>query len=391
MAFETRKIFSNKIVIILILFTAAVSFAYYSCCVVGTFSSGGAYGMYDRDGNVYERFGGEVTEGKIAELKELIEETAQTEKGDLLQAQDLLSLAEYIENYNKSCEAKIKSAQRIKAENAALTESSVYIDRLADKVISHYQNRRQLQLGDYSAVNYFGWTQNFTYPSLLLILLCAFVSAELFCAEKRSGVYKINFTSKNGRLSLYKNKLAALAVFSLSVAGIFTAVQLAAVFLKYSISEINAPLQINELFADCPFNIGFLQYVWVILGTRFLGCLFVCALAAFAAVLTDNLIAAAVGTTGVGAALFWLYQSTLEFYGNEKVAVSKVDLHHDVMRTSPICLLNSQCYFVSNDYTDILNFPVTDIVVNITMTVIFIALLTVIGGVLFVRKRRRCS
>lgn len=389
MLFETRKILNNRIVIVLILFTAAVSFAYYAH-VVGTFSGEGMYGMYDKSGGIYDKFGGEAAEEKILELKELLNSSTQARDGDLLQVRDLLSLSDYIENYNKGCESKIKSAERIKAENAALSESSEYIDRLADKVISHYRNRNELLLGDYSAVNYFGFTQNRTYPSLLLVLLCAFVSAELFCAEKRSGVYKINFTSQRGRLSLYKNKLAAISVFSAFVTLIYTAVQTVTVFLKYSISQINAPLQINELFSECPFNIGFLQYVFAILCTRFLGCLFVCVLAAFAAVLTDNIIAAAVGTSGFGAVLFWLYQSTLEFYGNESVAASKVDLHHGIMKFSPVCLLNAQCYFVSGNYTNVLNYPVTELAVNITVTMILTVLLTAAGGALFKRRRRKC-
>lgn len=276
MLFEIRKILSNRIVIVLILFTVAVSFAYYVYSV-GTFSDEGMYGMYDGSGDVYDKFGGEITEEKISELKALADTS--------MQARDMLSLSKYIEDYNKSCVSKIKSAQRLKSENAALSESSEYIDRLADKVILHCQNRSELLLGDYSAVFYFSFAQSLTYPSLLLVLLCVFVSTELFCAEKRSGVYKINFTSQKGRVSLYKNKLLALAAFSACIALIFTAVQAAAVFLKYSISQINAPIQINELFAACPFNIGFLQYAFAILGTRLLGCLFVCALAVFAAVL----------------------------------------------------------------------------------------------------------
>lgn len=104
----------------------------------------------------------------------------------------------------------------------------------------------------------------------------------------------------------------------------------------------------------------------------------------------DNLIGAAVGSLGVCAVLFALYQSTLEMQGNEKVAISKYYLHHGLMKLSPICMLNSQCYFVSENYANILNFPVTELFLNIAVTVISTVLLTVIGGVLFVKKRRIC-
>lgn len=390
MLFEIRKILNNKIVIFLILFTVVVSFVYY-VYAIGTFSDEGAYGMYNGSSDIYSRFSGEVTEEKISELKELLNSSSQVQHGDLLQAQDLILLSKYIEDYHKNCEAKIKSAERIKAENASLSESNVYFNRLADKVISHYQNRSILLLGDYSAVNYFAQTQSLTYPSLLLVLLCVFVSAESFCAEKRSGVYKINFTSRKGRLGLYKNKLLALMVFSGCITIIFTVVQIIAVFLKYSISQINAPLQINQLFSECPFNVGFLQYVVAIFLARFLGCLFICTLTVFVAVLVDNLIAASIGTLGISMILFWLYQSTLEFYGNETVAISKNNLHHSMINFSPICLINPQCHFVSNNYTNILNYPITSIAVNITFTIILTVLLGIVGGALSVRKRRKCS
>lgn len=89
--------------------------------------------------------------------------------------------------------------------------------------------------------------------------------------------------------------------------------------------------------------------------------------------------------------LFWLYQSTLEFYGNETVAISKNNLHHSMINFSPICLINPQCHFVSNNYTNILNYPITSIAVNITFTIILTVLLGIVGGALSVRKRRKCS
>ena len=383
MLFEIRKILSNKAVIILFLLLLSVTFIYCSD-LVGTFSYEGGF-AYERNNEITEEFEGELTEEKYDRLQQLDDSSYAVLK--------LQRLAEYILRYDERCQTVINSAQRIKAENEQLTNADIYTNRLADKIIMQRQNREELLLGDYSALIYFVETQDrySTYLSLLLVFICAIISAELFCGEMRTGVFKINFTSRNGRLGLYRNKILALMICSAFFAIIFTAVQLGTVLIKYGISQVNAPLQSYEAFSDCAYNIGFLQYIFAICAARILCCWFVCMLTVCFAVLFRNLIASAAVVVIFSSGLFLMLSSTLEYLCANWVISSKYQLNHDLMKFSPISLLNAHRYFVSTDYVNILDFPVTELFVNIALTSASIVFLTIIGGALFVRKRRHCQ
>lgn len=291
---------------------------------------------------------------------------------------------EYIENYNKQSEAVIKSAERIKAES-----SNIYTKRLSDRIISQRENRRELPLGDNSAVEWFRLALDDTYISILPVLFCVLISAELFCSERRTGVFKFNFTSKNGRMVLYRNKILVLMIFSACTAVVYTAVQVAAVMPKYGISYINAPIQIESTYTNCAYNIGFLQFVFAVAGTRILGCWFVCLLTVCLALIFGNLIASAAVSGGACAILFLLHDRTLKQHGAAQVAMSKYFLHHTLQKFSPICLINPNGYFVSSDYVNVFYFPVTELFFNVAVTVAVTAALAVFGGYLFSRKRRR--
>lgn len=347
MFFEFKKILSNKIIVVFFVFIVIAVFVYFSN-YVGTFRDNGTFFPDDE--------------------------------------RSIQRAMEYIEKYDKQSESVINTAKRIKTES-----SDEYTKRLSDKIISQRENRRTLPLGDNSAVIWFGLTQSDTYISLLLILFCVLISAELFCGERRTGVFKLNFTSKNGRFVLYKNKIVALLICSACAAIIYTAIQLIAIVPVYGITSTNVPIQVDSIYANCAYNIGFLQFVLAVTGMRILSCWFACALAVCLALILGSLIASA-SVSGVTCTIFLLmYERTLTFYGTTEVLASKFFLHHNLLKFSPISLMCPNGYFVSSDYVNVLGFPVTELFFNIAVTVIITAVLTAFGAYLFSRKRRRIS
>ncbi len=347
MRFEIKKILSNKIIIALFALIMAASFVYFANSI-GAFSK--SKNIPDRD---------EI----------------------LLQSQ-----IEYSDKYNGQCESLIRSANRIKSET-----SDKYTVRLSDKIISVCENHRDLPLGDNTAITWFRLVLDDTYISFLLIFFCVLISAELFCCDRTVGIFKLNFSSKNGRLVLYKNKVLALMICSSCTAVVFTFVQLAAVVSNYGLISINAPIQVEETYLNCAYNIGFAEFVLAVVGTRILLCWFVSFLTGCFALAFGNLIASsAVGAT-VCAILFVLYERTLSIHGFTEVAPTKYVAHHALLKFSPISLLNINGYFVSRDYVNVFGFPVTELFFNIAVTVLIIAALAVLGAFLFMRKRRVIS
>lgn len=344
MKFEFKKILSNKIIVMFfaVIFAAALA---YSFRTLGTFED---WGKYDP-----------------AELQ---------------------SELNYIEKYEQRSESVITAAERIKAET-----SNIYKQRLSDKIIAQRQNRRELTTGDNKAVMWFRLALDDTYISILPILFCILISAELFCGEIRSGVFKFNFTSKNGRLCLYRKKLFTLMIFSAITAVIYTLVQLAAVLPKYGLTEPNTPLQIYETYTNCAYNIGFLQFVFATVGMRILCCWFISLLTVCLALLFRSLIASAAASGGIFALLFVLYERTLQTHGGTAVKTTQYALHHNLLKFSPICLFNPNGYFVTSDYVNVFNYPVSELFFNLTVSVMITAALAVLGGYLFIRKRRRLS
>lgn len=290
---------------------------------------------------------------------------------------------DYIENYNHQSESVISAAERIKAET-----SNVFKQRRADKIIVQRQNRRELTTGDNTGMTSFKLTLDDTYISLLPILYCILISAELFCGETRGGVFKFNFTSRNGRLGLYRKKAVTLMIFSVCISIIYTAIQVAAVLPKHGLTSINAPLQIEETYANCAYNIGFLQFVFAIIGTRILCCWCICFMTVCLALLFRSLIASAITSGVIFALLFLLYDFTLQVHGGTAVKATRYSLHHALQKFSPICLFNPNGYFVSSDYVNVFNYPVTELFFNIAVCALITAALAVFGGFLFQRKRR---
>lgn len=344
MKFEFKKILSNKIIVVFFAVISVAALAYFFRAL-GTFE---AWGKYDP-----------------AELQ---------------------SELDYIETYEQRSEQVIRTAERIKSET-----SNVYKQRLSDKIIAQRQNRRELSTGDNKAVMWFRLALDDTYISFLPILFCILISAELFCGELRSGVFKFNFTSKNGRLSLYRNKIFTLMIFSACTAALYTVIQLAAILPKYGLTEPNTPLQIYASYINCAYNIGFLQFVLVTVGMRILCCWFICLLTACLALLFRSLIASASASGAIFALLFVLYERTLQTHGGTAVKATQYELHHALLKFSPVCLFDPNGYFVSSDYVNVLDYPVTELFFNLAASALITAALAVLGGFLFIRKRRRLS
>lgn len=344
MKFEFKKILSNKIIVVFFAVIFAAALAYFFRAL-GTFE---AWGKYDP-----------------AELQ---------------------SELDYIEEYEQRSEQVIRAAGRIKAET-----SNIYKQRLSDKIITQRQNRRELPTGDNKAVMWFRLALDDTYISFLPILFCILISAELFCGELRSGVFKFNYTSKNGRLCLYRRKIFTLMIFSACTAVLYTAIQLAAILPKYGLTEPNVPLQIYETYTNCAYNIGFLQFVFATVGMRILCCWCICFLTVCLALLFRSLIASAAISGGIFALLFVLYERTLQTHGGTAVKATQYALHHEMLKFSPICLFDPNGYFVTSDYVNVFNYPVTELFFNLAVSALITAALAVLGGYLFIRRRRRLS
>lgn len=342
MKFEFKKILSNRVIVVFFAIIV-VAFAAFFLKRMGTFES---WGKYDPREIQYE--------------------------------------IDYIEKYEQQSKTVIRSAERIKAET-----SNVYKQRLSDKIIEQRQNRRALTTGDNTAVTWFRLALDDTYISLLPILFCILISAELFCSETRSSVFRFNFTSKNGRLGLYRKKILALMIFSVCTAVLFTAVQLAAILPKYGLTEPNTPLQIEETYANCAYNIGFLQFVFAVIGMRILCCWCMSFLTVCLALVFRSLIASAAASGAVYALLFALYERTLQIHGLTDVKATQYTFHHSLLKFSPACLFNPNGYFVSSDYVNVFNYPVTELFFNLAASALITAALVVLGGFLFQHRRRR--
>lgn len=344
MEFEFKKILSNKIIVVFfaVICVAALVHFFHT---MGTFAD---WGKYDPADIQYE-------------LK-------------------------YIEDYNKKSESAIRTAERIKSET-----SNVYKQRMSDKIIVQRQSRRELTTGDNKAVMRFRLTLDDTYISLLPILFCIFISAEMLCGDIRSGVFKFNFTSKNGRLALYRKKTITLMIFSACVAIIYTVIQLAAILPKYGLTEMNTPLQIEETYANCAYNIGFLQFVFAVVGMRILCCWCMCFLTVFLALIFRNVIASTAVSGVTLTMLFVMYDRTLYIHGGTAVKTTQYALHHGLLKFSPICLFNPNGYFVTSDYVNVFDYPVTELCFNLAVSTLITVALAVLGGYLFIRKRRRLS
>lgn len=346
MRFERKKLFSNKIIIALIALILAAEFVFLAY-TVGTFSK-------------------------------TVMSPEQNEAMKLAQM-------EYNEQYRRKNESLIRSAERIKSES-----SDRYTVRLSDRIISVCKKSRELPIGDNAAVTWFRVVLNDSYLSLLLMFFCVIISAELSCCDRVAGIFQWTFSSKNGRLVLYRHKIFTLMACSACAAVAFTAVQLATALPK-GLTGIAVPIQTDSAFLNCAYNINFAEFVLVTVGMRILHCWFVCFFTACIAFLSGNLIASSAISASFCALLLILYDRTFVFHGSTVTAPTKYALHHTLLKFSPVCLLTPDGYFVSRDYVNVFGFPITELHFSLAFTVLVTAALAALGAYLFSRKRRALS
>lgn len=304
---------------------------------------------------------------------------------------DSITSESYIEEYERKNRAISESAKRILKENEQNSISGGYTNRLAEKLVYLTENADKLSARNHSAFVWFAVGINNTdYITAVYIFIVALMTASLFSSEHYSGVYKINFTSRNGRGRLYLRKIAACAITFAALSVVITALQVLSVMLVYDISNMSSPIQSIEFFQGCPYRINFVMLFVLLTAMRFLCFIFLASVCAALSSFFKSFIAPAVITSIVGIICFAAIKVSQSYVLDSGAYIaSKYYRYRSLMRYCPVSLLNFQNYLTEINYVNVAGYPISEITMITIITLTISIILIVFGMIIYGTKGRQ--
>ncbi len=332
---------------------------------------GGRYAMADETSasaysEVYEKYGGEITNEKIEGLK--AELSAAEQKladrgvggepqedcytgypyGDVqLLKNDFIAGYEYAILYpntsNKIAALADENAEFYSGKSDHEVRKNELISSLyANRAVKHY-------------VKPDGWTALFSYKftTILSMLMLALTLSPVFSGERASGFDRL-IKSSGKRNSAVRQKLFTAGIFTFAVTLIFFLVDVLYVAIFYGIDCFSAPICAIPEYSDCPFYFTLSGGLLLSFAGRLIAMFF------FASVVM--MISAFCGNTGV---------SLLSAVGAGAVSILLTELLPDAL--DPLSLVHLDGYFTVFSVENIFGSPVLTIIAAFVFTVILTA------------------
>lgn len=161
------------------------------------------------------------------------------------------------------------SAMRIQE----ITDTQCYLYQYYSDLIYQYDPFIDLKL---PTAEISGWNEYFSLQTPLIFLALASLGlfCGVFCADKRAGMCNILHVCKRGNREVVRTKLGYIVLTSSIITIIFTLSPLLIFAVSCGLSDVNAPIQMLDLFTYCRFDFTVGQYLLIYTVVRII--IFVC-------------------------------------------------------------------------------------------------------------------
>ena len=265
-----------------------------------------------------------------------------------------------------------------KWKNDAKTAPTAYQRRDSEKAVRAYNRAYSYPLCDRNAAG-LGLMQlgDAVYQYLCLLLVLALCCA-LFSQEHESGMYQVLYAAKRGKAALFRQKICAGMLFAAVLGMLFQTLLFVFLWARRGLpfSLLGAPMQTFPEFALCPFALNLAEYM-LLRGFSFAlgGVLAVAVIAVISAFFRRTLV-----IFGASAAIC----AALLLPG----LTAQTSAAGDIMyRAGLLGIMQIEQYLRGYETVNVCGYPVWQIALTLIFTVLFIAVLTLIGRIFYAEVR----
>lgn len=328
--------------------------------------------FYAAEDILYEKYGGEITDEKITELKQELEDANKKleeygvisepmkdtysgyPSGDVSIIRSVISGYEYAILYTNSANSVSAAAQ----ENIAFyNEKNDYEVRLNEYISRSFSGR---------TVNYYvrpdGWTALFDYKfsTILTMLLIGLILAPIFAGEKEGGFDRL-IKSAGKSSAVVRSKLIAALITVFGVTLFFFLTDIAYVSAIHGLRCFDAPIYSIAAYADCPLDITLFEGVMLAFSGRLAAMLFFGAVTVLVSSVCRNSGISLAITILLGGAMIFLSETLPDVF-------------------DPLSLIYMQDHFSSFNAVNVLGFPVLTVFFTMTLTLALTAVVSTIAA-----------
>lgn len=397
MKYEYKKLFSSKIMLIMLALTI-VYMVYLPVREVwgGIKENRKTFQSYENiitkaqaDNKTYGELYEEINEiFSNGEMQPIYSDNAINDVGSIMFAADKL---QYVTTGFESDRKELVKGMIYQNVTEQQKESpDNYLIRANEKAISQYNRRIELEFEN-TGINSSGYYSSFNYSmwEYVMIAFCVMMTVRLFTLEYTTSAYCLVNTSKRTVQNLFLKKYLAI----ISIAAVVLLVQ--AVFeigfgmYAYGAKNFSLPIQQIAEFEYCPYTISIAELYVIKYFVRLISYTAVISITALAAILIKrplivNITTIIISAGGLAAnmALFVTIDKS------EKSKSALIPIYDNLRIILPQSLLNIREYLKGFDCFSLFGFPCSRIAFCIALAVIISAACAVFGYIQSGRIRR---
>ena len=397
MRFELKKLFSSKLMLIML----ALTFAYMVYLPVrevwgGIEENRKTYRSYENIiakaqadnktyGELYEEINDIFANG---EAKPIYSDNAVNDVGSIMFAADKL---QYVTTgFESDRKELVKGMIYQNVTEGQKASPDKYLIRANEKAISQYNRRIELEFEN-TGMNSSGYYSSFNYSmwEYVMIALCVMMTVRLFTLEYTLGAYCLVNTSRRTVQSLFLKKYIAIISIAAVVLLIQAVFEIGFGMYAYGAKNFSLPIQQIAEFEYCPYTISIAEFYVIKYFVRLISYTAVISATAFVAALIKrplivNIIALIISAGGLAAnmALFVAIDKS------EKSKSALIPVYDRLRIFLPQSLLNIREYLKSFDCFSLFGCPCSRIGFCIVLTIIISVVCAVAGYVISGKIRR---
>ena len=368
-----KKFFYLLIAVLSVLCFLSVQFRYEKNSLFGDIGGNEFLTVFDE---LYFEMCGEITDEKINDIiicyADLSEKVADRTASSLLDNENYISGNIWMDYYSirdlfvnpmeynytyqniahDIIERTIENSKIYKAEN------NIYKYNESVKTYEIFSNR---EISNFYYYEPFLHQSNDVFPSILILILCVYLCANILLIEKESYMNYILFTTQLGKTKIVYAKILALFILCVCTVLWFLFVELLSMYIIYpNMDGGMLPLYAIEKFYATPLNLTVWEYVFLSAALRCFGT-FVCICIGFACFLLFK--------NSYSAFLFVCFIFSSFVFLNMYYDNTAIDF---LIELNPISLMNNSTLFQQIKFYNFFSIPIHNYIISLGFGVILV-------------------
>ncbi len=282
----------------------------------------------------------------------------------------------------------------VNASEYLMKYSDNYISRLNAKLYHQYNKDLSFYLFEDKYLQRAILLQT-SYLSVIMLLGICTIAIYAFYIDRKNNITILMYTSKNGRTKTYINKLKTIFALIIILQIITSIISLIPQFVLGDLNDFFQPIQSSEQFMYSPYNMNYLELLLIVVLMNITACLIISTIAIISIIAIKNVIVPLIISLIISASLFMSYMLVVSHtsisYGAQLTALHSDFWLFNLCKKYSIIfyLFNSSVYFEFSEQVNILNFPISRLVMTMGLNFIILVIMIIVGLKLYTKKPRR--